>query len=88
MLALTVLLFILLQPGVLVTLPPVGKQIFMSGKTSFTAIIVHTLVFAAALYLLKTVTDKFEVNAPEAVKPASASAAKLLQQLQQKVTLN
>jgi hypothetical protein len=87
MLALTVLLFIALQPGVLVTLPPVGKQIFMSGKTSFTAIIVHTLVFAVALYLLKTVTDKFEVNGPEAAKPASAAAAKLLQQLQQKVTL-
>ena len=59
MLVLTVLLFILLQPGVLVTLPPVGKQIFMSGKTSFTAIIVHTLVFAVALYALKSVSEKF-----------------------------
>lgn len=64
MLALTVLLFILLQPGVLVTLPPVGKQIFMSGKTSFSAIIVHTLVFAVALYAVKSVSEKFDDAKP------------------------
>jgi hypothetical protein len=48
-----VLLFILLSPGLLLTLPPVGKKVFMSGQTSIQAVLVHALVFAAALYLLK-----------------------------------
>jgi len=50
-----VVLFLLLQPGLLLTLPPVGKQVFMSGKTSLTAIIVHALVFAAILYFKKSI---------------------------------
>jgi hypothetical protein len=40
-----VVLFILLSPGLLLTLPPVGKKIFMSGQTSYVAIFVHALVF-------------------------------------------
>lgn len=39
------LLFILLSPGVLLTLPPVGGKIFMSGKTSLIAVLVHAVVF-------------------------------------------
>jgi len=46
-------LFFLLSPGVLLTLPPVGKKIFMSGQTSLESVLVHAAVFAAALYLLK-----------------------------------
>jgi len=44
-----VLLFILLSPGLLLTLPPVGGKIFMSCQTSMVAIFVHALVFALAL---------------------------------------
>ena len=44
-----VVLFILLSPGLLLTLPPVGKSVFMSGKTSVQAIFVHALVFYAVL---------------------------------------
>ena len=47
------LLFILLSPGVLFTIPPVGKKMFMSGLTSVPAILLHALVFSFALYLLK-----------------------------------
>lgn len=47
------ILFVLLSPGVLLTLPPVGKKIFMSGKTSVTAILVHAVVFGIALYFVK-----------------------------------
>lgn len=47
---LATLLFILLSPGVLLTLPPVGKNIFMSMKTSLMAVAVHAVVF----YLLLT----------------------------------
>ncbi len=39
------LLFALLSPGILLTLPPVGKKVFMSGKTSLLAVVVHAVVF-------------------------------------------
>ncbi len=39
------ILFFLLSPGVLLTLPPVGKKIFMSGQTSVMAAAVHAIVF-------------------------------------------
>jgi len=44
-----VLLFILLSPGLLLTLPPVGKKIFMSCQTSVAAVLVHAVVFAVVL---------------------------------------
>ena len=47
-----VVLFILLSPGLLLTLPPVGKKVFMSCQTSVAAILVHALVFAVALKYL------------------------------------
>jgi hypothetical protein len=47
-----VVLFVLLSPGLLLTLPPVGKKIFMSCQTSTTAVFVHALVFALALAYL------------------------------------
>ena len=48
-----IVLFILLSPGVLLTLPPVGKKIFMSGQTSIQAVLVHALVFSAILYFIR-----------------------------------
>lgn len=45
-----VALFLLLSPGLLLTLPPVGGKVFMSGKTSVMAILAHTAVFAFLLY--------------------------------------
>ena len=50
-----VLLFLLLSPGLVVTIPQVGKTLFFSFKTSFFAIIIHTLIFATALYYLSKV---------------------------------
>ena len=45
-----IVLFILLSPGLLLTLPPVSKGgVFMSGKTSTLAVLVHALVFALLL---------------------------------------
>ena len=46
-------LFILLTPGVLLTLPPGSKGIFMSGQTSLVAVGVHTLVFALVFSFLR-----------------------------------
>jgi hypothetical protein len=41
-----VLLFFLLSPGVLLTLPPGVRGVFMSGQTSIMAALVHAFVFA------------------------------------------
>jgi len=45
-----VILFILLSPGLLLTIPPVGGTMFMSCRTSVVAVFVHALVFAIAVY--------------------------------------
>jgi hypothetical protein len=50
-----VVLFILLSPGLLLTLPPVGKKVFMSCQTSTLAVFVHALVFGVALYYVKSI---------------------------------
>ena len=46
---LLLVLFVLLSPGVLLTLPPVGGQVFMSGKTSLIAVLVHAVIFVLIL---------------------------------------
>jgi hypothetical protein len=48
-----VILFILLSPGLLLTLPPVGKSYWMTMKTSVAAIFVHAFIFAVLLYFKK-----------------------------------
>jgi len=45
-----VLLFILLSPGFLLTLPPGSNGIFMSCQTSVFAVLVHAVVFAGVVY--------------------------------------
>lgn len=47
-------LFLLLSPGIFLTLPPGSGGVFMSGQTSLTSIVVHTLVFAVVFALLRT----------------------------------
>jgi hypothetical protein len=53
------LLFVLLSPGVLLTLPPKGKGIWMSGQTSLISVLVHAIVFAIAFHYLRS-TGIFE----------------------------
>jgi hypothetical protein len=55
-----VALFILLSPGLLITLPPVGK-IFMSHKTSIAAVLVHATVFVLILTMIKSVKEGFQM---------------------------
>lgn len=57
------LLFVTLQPGILLTLPAVGRSVFMSGKTSVHAVFVHAFVFLIAVHLLRRVRY-FEGFAP------------------------
>jgi len=63
MCAVATILFILLSPGLLLTIPPVSKGgLFMSGKTSVLAVFVHAAVFALALYLLQgAVSEGFQM---------------------------
>lgn len=49
------LLFVLLSPGVLLTLPPIGGKIFMSGKTSLIAVLVHAVVFYVLLSMRRQI---------------------------------
>ncbi len=53
-------LFFVLSPGVLLTLPPVGKKIWMSGQTSITSALVHAIVFVGILYLIQSNTNVME----------------------------
>jgi Protein of unknown function (DUF3339) len=46
-------LFVLLTPGVLLTLPPGSKGIWMSGQSSLVSVGVHTLVFALVFSMLR-----------------------------------
>jgi hypothetical protein len=48
-------LFVLLSPGVLLTLPPIGGKIFMSGKTSLVAVLVHAVVFYILLSMRRQI---------------------------------
>jgi hypothetical protein len=57
MLLLATLLFVVLSPGILLTLPPVGSKIFMSGKTSMIAVLVHAVIF----YLILCFRDRLPI---------------------------
>ena len=58
-------LFFLLSPGVLLTIPAGSKGLFASGQTSVLAAAVHAAVFVAAIYLLTgVVTEGFAACSP------------------------
>lgn len=60
------LFFVLLSPGVLLTLPPKSKGIFMSGQTGVLAVLVHAVVFYVVLkYLLPMVGVEAFEDAPK-----------------------
>ena len=46
-------LFMLLSPGMLLTIPPSSGGVFMSGQTSVVATLVHSLVFAIVFAFLR-----------------------------------
>ena len=59
------ILFFVLSPGVLLTLPPGSRGIFMSGQTSVLAALVHAVVFAIVsqyvwTYYTTSHAEKFE----------------------------
>jgi hypothetical protein len=77
------LLFLLLSPGMLLTLPPVGKKVFMSCKTSTVAVLVHAAVFALLLAYRKSIpglrsVEPFQTDT-EVVKDAEVSTERTAQ---------
>jgi hypothetical protein len=48
------LLFFILSPGVLLTLPPGSRGIFMSRQTSIAAAAVHSVVFVLVAHVLRS----------------------------------
>ena len=53
------LLFVLLTPGVILTLPPDGGSIFFSGQTGIVPILVHTAVFSILFASLRGVFPQY-----------------------------
>ena len=49
----TTTLFIILSPGILLSIPPGSKGLFMSGQTSVQSAVVPAVVFALAFALLR-----------------------------------
>ena len=52
-------LFVLLSPGMLLTIPPGVGGVFRSGMTGRLPVVVHTFVFAVVFATLRTVFPKY-----------------------------
>ena len=53
------ILFILLTPGVVLTLPPNGGAVFLSGRTGVVQVLVHTVVFTITFASLRGIFPQF-----------------------------
>jgi hypothetical protein len=81
MLLAATLLFVLLSPGILLTLPPIGGKVLMSGKTSLIAVLVHAVVFYVLMTYRRSIPvlsslEGFQANganAGKAMMPAAPS---------------
>ena len=52
-------LFVLLTPGVILTLPPNGGPVFFSGRTGIVQVLVHTVVFTITFASLRGIFPQF-----------------------------
>lgn len=77
MLVLATLLFVLLSPGVLLTLPAGSKGIVMSGQTSFMAVLVHAVLFYFLVPFLAPTARRFGLEGFEGTPPPSPGSAPL-----------
>ena len=55
----TTSLFLLLSPGLLLSLPPGSKGVYMSGETSVESVMIHAIVFAVIFALLRRQFPQF-----------------------------
>jgi hypothetical protein len=72
-----VVLFVLLSPGLLLTVPAVGKKAFtvMSGQTSIGAILLHTFLFYLMYNQLLNIYEGFDEERDKAVQEIMRKAA-------------
>ena len=54
-----VLLFIILSPGLFLTLPPLSRGVWMSRETSVVSVLVHAVVFLFIYALLRKYFAQF-----------------------------
>jgi hypothetical protein len=78
MLVLATILFVLLSPGILLTLPAGGKGIVMSGQTSMMAVLVHAVLFYFLVPFLTPMARRlglegFQGTPPPAPMPAACT---------------
>lgn len=87
MLSIDILIFILLSPGLLLTIPPGSKGLWMSRETSITAIVVHALLFGACLYIVRTyvMPKRVEAFQGSGLSSKQQSAAEASEQRRAKV---
>ena len=52
-------LFVLLTPGVILTLPPSGGPVLFSGRTGIVQVLVHTVVFTITFASLRGIFPQF-----------------------------
>ena len=73
----TFILFILLSPGVVLTLPPGSLGVFGSGQTSIVAAIIHAFVFVILLQLVNMGVTRlaFHMMKRTSVVPAHPGSA-------------
>lgn len=67
------ILFFLLSPGLILTIPSAGKKFFMTRKTSLAAVGVHALVFAVALYFIDYIPILNRIEGFQAAKPSTGA---------------
>lgn len=58
-LAVPALLFVLLTPGVILTIPPMGGSLLFSGKTGVTQVLVHAFVFSLTYATMRGTFPQF-----------------------------
>lgn len=83
------ILFLWLQPGVILTLPPDGGKWFSTDTTSWKAVLINAAIFAVVLYLLNGRRKRPEGFQDAAVateekakeKPASSNARRIQERL-------
>lgn len=73
---LATLLFVLLSPGLLLTIPAVGKSVFMSGKTTTIAVLVHALIFYIVLNFKEYIPILNMIDGFQDVQAATAAVTK------------
>lgn len=74
MLWLATLLFVILSPGIVLTIPPRSKGLFFSCQTSFLAVLVHAVVFYLTMMYLPRYVEGFQEMTEEDVKTEEIAA--------------